>query len=288
MAQEVLITAVAVATVVLAWATVHAVFVLRYADLYYNGEPGGIDFPGDEPPDYRDFAYLGFTVGMTYQVSDTNIQQPGHPPDDHPPRADLVPVRHDDHRRDDQRDGRVHPLTASRTFKPRRRGLSPTRAAAFAAAMDRFGLAVDGPTLVAAGAVRRRRAVRARRRLRRRRGADRTGPCSAGRVRHRRRGAHHRARRGARSEASPNVRVVDGDVLDFLPRLAPASLDEIRIWFPDPWPKQRQRHRRLVRPDVVARLVALPARWRPPAPGHRLDGLLVADATSVRATSTAG
>jgi len=55
----------------------------------------------------------------------------------------------------------------------------------------------------------------------------------------------------------PNVRVVDGDVLDFLPRLAPASLDEIRIWFPDPWPKQRQRHRRLIRPDVVARVVAL-------------------------------
>ena len=73
-AQEVLLTSVAIATVVLAWATVHAVYVLRYADLYYNGEPGGIDFPGDEPPDYRDFAYLGFTVGMTYQVSDTNIQ----------------------------------------------------------------------------------------------------------------------------------------------------------------------------------------------------------------------
>ena len=72
-AQKVLLTSVAIATVVLAWATVHAVYVLRYADLYYNGEPGGIDFPGDEPPDYRDFAYLGFTVGMTYQVSDTNI-----------------------------------------------------------------------------------------------------------------------------------------------------------------------------------------------------------------------
>ena len=73
-AQEVLLTSVAIATVVLAWATVHAVYVLRYADLYYNGEPGGIDFPGDEPPDYRDFAYVGFTVGMTYQVSDTNIR----------------------------------------------------------------------------------------------------------------------------------------------------------------------------------------------------------------------
>ena len=68
-----MLTTVAVATVVLAWATVHVVFVLRYADLYYNGEPGGVDFPGDEPPDYRDFVYLGFTVGMTYQVSDTDI-----------------------------------------------------------------------------------------------------------------------------------------------------------------------------------------------------------------------
>jgi len=73
-AQKVLLTSVSIATVVLAWATVHAVYVLRYADLYYNGEPGGIDFPGDEPPDYRDFAYVGFTVGMTYQVSDTNIR----------------------------------------------------------------------------------------------------------------------------------------------------------------------------------------------------------------------
>jgi uncharacterized membrane protein len=49
------------------------VFVLRYADLYYNDGVGGVDFPGDEDPDYRDFAYLGFTVGMTYQVSDTNV-----------------------------------------------------------------------------------------------------------------------------------------------------------------------------------------------------------------------
>lgn len=72
-AQTVVITAVAVASVVLAWTTVHLVFILRYADLYYNDDVGGIDFPGDEPPDYRDFVYLGFTVGMTYQVSDTNI-----------------------------------------------------------------------------------------------------------------------------------------------------------------------------------------------------------------------
>jgi uncharacterized membrane protein len=71
--QEVVLTVVAVTSVVLAWLTVHLVFILRYADLYYNDGVGGIDFPGDQPPDYRDFAYLGFTVGMTYQVSDTNI-----------------------------------------------------------------------------------------------------------------------------------------------------------------------------------------------------------------------
>jgi uncharacterized membrane protein len=72
-AEKALLTSLALITVVLAWLTVHMVFVLRYADLYYNGEIGGIDFNDETAPDYRDFAYLGFTVGMTYQVSDTNI-----------------------------------------------------------------------------------------------------------------------------------------------------------------------------------------------------------------------
>jgi tRNA (guanine-N7-)-methyltransferase len=52
-----------------------------------------------------------------------------------------------------------------------------------------------------------------------------------------------------------NVRVVDGDVLELLERIPAASLDEIRILFPDPWTKRRHRPRRLVRPAVVARLV---------------------------------
>ena len=53
------------------------------------------------------------------------------------------------------------------------------------------------------------------------------------------------------------------DVLGFLDRIAPSSLAGVRIWFPDPWPKARQRHRRLVRDDVVARLVPLlrPGGW---------------------------
>jgi uncharacterized membrane protein len=68
-----LLVGLAVLAVALGWATVHTVYTLRYADLYYFGEPGGIDF-GDEPPDYLDFAYFGFTVGMTYQVSDTGVK----------------------------------------------------------------------------------------------------------------------------------------------------------------------------------------------------------------------
>jgi len=52
-----------------------------------------------------------------------------------------------------------------------------------------------------------------------------------------------------------NVRVVDGDVLDFIGRIPDGSLSAIRVFFPDPWPKQRQRGRRLIRPDVVAQLV---------------------------------
>ena len=47
---------------------------LRYAALHYRTEGGTIDFNEDDPPDYRDFAYLAFTIGMTYQVSDTSIK----------------------------------------------------------------------------------------------------------------------------------------------------------------------------------------------------------------------
>ncbi len=66
------LTAFALASVVLAWASIHTVFTLRYARLYYSRPEGGIDF-GDEAPDYGDFAYLALTIGMTFQVSDTDI-----------------------------------------------------------------------------------------------------------------------------------------------------------------------------------------------------------------------
>jgi tRNA (guanine-N7-)-methyltransferase len=52
-----------------------------------------------------------------------------------------------------------------------------------------------------------------------------------------------------------NVRLVHGDALVFVERVGPDALAGVRIYFPDPWPKPRQHHRRLVRPDVVACLV---------------------------------
>ncbi|WP_043534685.1 DUF1345 domain-containing protein [Actinomyces polynesiensis] len=55
------------------WSAVHTLFCLRYAHAYYAGGGSGVDFNGDTSPDYRDFAYLAFTLGMTFQVSDTNL-----------------------------------------------------------------------------------------------------------------------------------------------------------------------------------------------------------------------
>lgn len=65
---------VAVVSVALSWGLIHTLFTLRYASLYYWDQEGGIDFNQDEPPRYSDFAYLAFTLGMTFQVSDTNLQ----------------------------------------------------------------------------------------------------------------------------------------------------------------------------------------------------------------------
>jgi uncharacterized membrane protein len=70
-----ILTVTAVLTVALSWAMVQTVFSLRYAHEYYTPPAGGIDFKNDEErPDYHDFAYVAFTVGMTFQVSDTDIQ----------------------------------------------------------------------------------------------------------------------------------------------------------------------------------------------------------------------
>ena len=73
-AGKLVLTAAGVATVVVSWAVVHVVFTLRYAHEYYSDPAGGIDFKNDEPPDYHDFAYVAFTIGMTFQIADTDVQ----------------------------------------------------------------------------------------------------------------------------------------------------------------------------------------------------------------------
>jgi uncharacterized membrane protein len=63
-------------SIVVSWLTVHTIFTLKYARLYYRGGDGegGIDFENKVRPPYSDFAYLAFTIGMTFQVSDTDLQ----------------------------------------------------------------------------------------------------------------------------------------------------------------------------------------------------------------------
>ena len=64
-------TVLCVIVVILSWCVVHTVFTLRYAHEYFTAG-GGIEF-GPDAAAYSDFAYVAFTVGMTYQVSDTDI-----------------------------------------------------------------------------------------------------------------------------------------------------------------------------------------------------------------------
>jgi uncharacterized membrane protein len=79
---EIVRVSLGVVSVALSWAVVHSVYCLRYASLFY-GHGAGIEFPEPDRtsgppagPDYADFAYLAFTIGMTYQVSDTPFTGP--------------------------------------------------------------------------------------------------------------------------------------------------------------------------------------------------------------------
>jgi len=73
-AKQGLLASLAVVSVAASWAVVHTLYMLRYAVLYYSGTVGGIDFNQDELPRFMDFAYVAFTIGMTYQVSDTTLR----------------------------------------------------------------------------------------------------------------------------------------------------------------------------------------------------------------------
>jgi len=64
----------ALLSIFVSWTLIHTVFTLKYARLYYSDEVGGIDFNESDAPEYSDFAYLSFTIGMTFQVSDTDIE----------------------------------------------------------------------------------------------------------------------------------------------------------------------------------------------------------------------
>ena len=71
----------AITAVVVSWWLVHTIFTLLYAHLYYDTDTddgsqldeGGLDFPTKEDPDYLDFVYFSFVIGMTFQVSDVTI-----------------------------------------------------------------------------------------------------------------------------------------------------------------------------------------------------------------------
>jgi uncharacterized membrane protein len=70
-------------SVTLSWILIHSIFTFRYAHLFYACRTsekgiqkeleGGLQFPNDDPPDYLDFAYFSFVIGMTFQVSDIQI-----------------------------------------------------------------------------------------------------------------------------------------------------------------------------------------------------------------------
>jgi uncharacterized membrane protein len=78
-APRALLIGAAVLTVVLSWNVINTVYTLHYADQHFRSQPGGIEFGADDQqqhPTYRDFAYVAFTIGMTYQVSDTTLRDP--------------------------------------------------------------------------------------------------------------------------------------------------------------------------------------------------------------------
>jgi uncharacterized membrane protein len=78
--------ALAAATIVCSWLVTHTMFALHYAHAYYgdaDGNPdtidraGGLEFPSTEHPDYWDFLYFSFVVGMTCQTSDVQVSRSG-------------------------------------------------------------------------------------------------------------------------------------------------------------------------------------------------------------------
>jgi uncharacterized membrane protein len=79
-AHKILQVLISMSPVFFSWILLHSVFAIRYAHLYHDrnllntgNDAGGIEFPCDTPPDYIDFTYFSFVIGMTFQVSDTTV-----------------------------------------------------------------------------------------------------------------------------------------------------------------------------------------------------------------------
>lgn len=79
-ANKLLHTIISLSPVLLSWILLHTMFTIRYAHLYHDhdklntgSQVGGIEFPTKEAPDYIDFAYFSFVIGMTFQVSDVTV-----------------------------------------------------------------------------------------------------------------------------------------------------------------------------------------------------------------------
>lgn len=62
-----------IVSILYSWLLIHTTFAFHYAHRYYGGEHHGLSFPGNEDPDYLDFCYFSFVIGMTSQVSDVAI-----------------------------------------------------------------------------------------------------------------------------------------------------------------------------------------------------------------------
>jgi len=70
--------ALAASSLLLAWLFMNTIFALHYAHEFYGdrgGKGSGLDFPGTREPDYWDFVYFAFVIGMTFQVSDVQISE---------------------------------------------------------------------------------------------------------------------------------------------------------------------------------------------------------------------
>ncbi|AWN22774.1 DUF1345 domain-containing protein [Deinococcus irradiatisoli] len=73
---ETLLIVSGLGSVALSWLLIQTIYIFRYAHVYYEEPEGGAKFEGSDEPDYHDFAYLSFAVGMTYGITDSDLSKP--------------------------------------------------------------------------------------------------------------------------------------------------------------------------------------------------------------------